>query len=224
MIAETIKKLIAEHGSGILDQERRIVAILADLHPDEKRNRYLIELSLRSGVPRKLTAIYNDNSANNDPKINSIRHFFKEEFFLEEDAVKLVFDSWIEALKLSENSYIENVNGVSLKMIAIKGGTFLMGSNDGSEHEKPVHSVTVSDYYMSETQVSQTQWVAIMGSNPSHFKGDNLPVERVSWDDVQIFLGKLNAKTGKTYRLPTEAEWEYAAGASTGTATDRNKY
>ena len=95
-------------------------------------------------------------------------------------------------------------------MVAIKGGTFQMGSNEGDD-EKPIHSVTVSDFSIGKTEVTQAQWVAIMGSNPSSFKGDNLPVEQVSWDDVQVFLGKLNVKTGKTYRLPTEAEWEYAA-------------
>jgi formylglycine-generating enzyme required for sulfatase activity len=72
---------------------------------------------------------------------------------------------------------------------------------------------------MGKTEVTQAQWKAIMGSNPSNFKGDNLPVEQVSWDDVQIFLSKLNAKTGKTYRLPTEAEWEYAAGGGENNRT-----
>ena len=110
----------------------------------------------------------------------------------------------------------ESVNGVSFDMVAIKGGTFSMGSNDGDSDEKPIHTVTLSDFYMGKTEVTQAQWVAVMGSNPSWFKGDNLPVETVSWDDVQIFLGKFNAKTGKTYRLPTEAEWEYAAGGSVG--------
>ena len=86
-----------------------------------------------------------------------------------------------------------------------------MGSNDGADNEKPVHSVTLDDFYIGKYEVTQAQWRAVMGSNPSHFKGDNLPVEMVSWDDVQEFIKKLNSTTGKTYRLPTEAEWEYAA-------------
>ena len=101
----------------------------------------------------------------------------------------------------------ETANGAFIEMVAIKGGTFQMGSNYGVAYEKPIHTVTVSDFHIGKTEVTQAQWVAIMGSNPSSFKGDNLPVENVSWNDVQNFIGKLNARTGKNYRLPTEAEW-----------------
>lgn len=97
--------------------------------------------------------------------------------------------------------------------IFIKGGSFQMGSTDGDGDERPVHSVTLSDYYIGKYEVTQKQWRDIMGTNPSGFKDcDNCPVENVSWNDVQDFLKKLNAKyPGKNYRLPTEAEWEYAA-------------
>lgn len=108
------------------------------------------------------------------------------------------------------------VNGVKFKMVAVAGGTFTMGatSEQGSDayaHEKPTHKVTVSSFYIGQTEVTQELWQAVMGSNPSNFKGAKLPVEQVSWDDCQEFLRKLNAKTGKQFRLPTEAEWEYAA-------------
>ena len=102
-------------------------------------------------------------------------------------------------------------NGVSFKMIGVEGGTFQMGSNDGDSDEKPVHSVTLSSYYIGQTEVTQALWKAVMGKNPSSFKGDNLPVEEVKWDDCQKFITKLNQLTGKTFRLPTEAEWEFAA-------------
>jgi formylglycine-generating enzyme required for sulfatase activity len=79
------------------------------------------------------------------------------------------------------------------------------------DDERPVRNVTVSDFYIGKYEVTQAQWVAVMGSNPSHFYGDNLPVEEVSWDDAQEFIQALNSITGRRYRLPTEAEWEYAA-------------
>ena len=108
------------------------------------------------------------------------------------------------------------VNGVSFTMIAVEGGTFQMGAtseqgSDAESDEKPVHSVTLSDYYIGETEVTQELWTAVMGNNPSNFKGNKKPVEKVSWDDCQEFVKKLNQLTGKNFRLPTEAEWEYAA-------------
>ena len=116
------------------------------------------------------------------------------------------------------------INGVSFKMIGIEGGTFKMGaqSSDASGanyddkaqfDEIPVHEVTLSSFCLGETEVTQELWKAVMGAdnNPSHFKNDNNPVEQVSWNDVQTFITKLNKLTGETFRLPTEAEWEYAA-------------
>lgn len=109
------------------------------------------------------------------------------------------------------------VNGVSFKMVAVEGGTFLMGSNDGESDEKPVR-VTLSDYYIGETEVTQELWQAVMGNNPANFKGDNQrPVEQVSYNDCLEFIKKLNdhlagqLPAGRKFRLPTEAQWEYAA-------------
>ena len=105
------------------------------------------------------------------------------------------------------------VNGVSFKMIVVKGGTFRMGSTSGISDQQPVHNVTISkDYYIGETEVTQELWTAVMGTNPSYFTSDSqLPVEQVSWYDCQTFITKLNSLTGATFRLPTEAEWEFAA-------------
>ncbi len=101
------------------------------------------------------------------------------------------------------------------EMVTIPAGSFEMGSN-GDPNEMPVHRVTIGKAFaMGKTEVTQGQWKALMENNPSKFVscGDNCPVEQVSWDDVQTFLEKLNAKTGKQYRLPSEAEWEYACRA-----------
>lgn len=102
------------------------------------------------------------------------------------------------------------------EMVIIPAGSFDMGSNNGEANEKPVHRVTIArPFAMGKTEVTQGQWKAVMGNNPSNFSscGDTCPVEQVSWNDVQEFLKKLNAKTGKQYRLPSEAEWEYACHA-----------
>lgn len=90
------------------------------------------------------------------------------------------------------------------------GGTSEQGS-DAYDDEKPTHSVTLSSYYICKYEVTQALWRAVMGSNPSYFKGDNLPVESVSWNDCQTFINRLNSYTGRNFRLPTEAEWEFAA-------------
>ena len=108
------------------------------------------------------------------------------------------------------------VKGVNFEMVAVEGGTFTMGAteeqgSDVYDDEKPTHQVTLSSYYIGKTEVTQELWQAVMGSNPSNFSGTNLPVERVSWNDCHTFVTKLNALTGKNFRLPTEAEWEYAA-------------
>ena len=102
------------------------------------------------------------------------------------------------------------VKRVSFVMKPVAGGTFQMGYNL-AYGECPVHSVTLSSYYIGQTEVTQALWQAVMGKNPSYFTGNDLPVETVSWDDCQAFIAKLSQLTGQKFRLPTEAEWEYAA-------------
>ena len=114
------------------------------------------------------------------------------------------------------NTYTETVNGVSFTMIAVQGGTFQMGSENGEDDEKPIHKVSLSQFYMAETEVTQELYQAIMGTNPSRFKNcPQCPVEKVNWNDAQAFIQKLNQLTGKSYSLPTEAQWEYAARGGT---------
>ena len=116
-----------------------------------------------------------------------------------------------------EEVQVFTVHGVAFKMVRVAGGTFQMGAtseqgSDAYDSENLVHSVTLSDYYIGQTEVTQELWKAVMGSNPSYFKDNNQrPVENVSWYDCQEFIEKLNRLTGKNFRLPTEAEWEYAA-------------
>jgi formylglycine-generating enzyme required for sulfatase activity len=108
-------------------------------------------------------------------------------------------------------------NGIRLEMVSLPAGKFLMGSAE-SNSEKPQHLVKVNSFAIGKYPVTQAQYQAVMGNNPSHWKNNpQNPVERVSWNDAQAFCEKLSQITGKTYRLPTEVEWEYACRAGTTT-------
>ena len=117
-------------------------------------------------------------------------------------------------------------NGVAFQMVEVRGGTFTMGAtseqgSDAKSYEKPAHKVTLSDYYIGKTEVTQALWEAVMGKTVSQIAseygwvtcgvGDNYPMYYISWYDCKEFISKLNVLTGKTFRMPTEAEWEYAA-------------
>lgn len=118
----------------------------------------------------------------------------------------LVLNTALFAQSLSYDSFFES------DFIWVEGGSFVMGADDRSAEEKPAHKVYVDSFYISQFELTQAQWRFVMGYNPSGFQGcDDCPVEQVSWNDIQRFLDKLNKNTKHTYRLPTEAEWEFAA-------------
>jgi formylglycine-generating enzyme required for sulfatase activity len=111
-----------------------------------------------------------------------------------------------------------DIRTLDLKFVRIPAGEFEMGSDSPNAFDQnPLHHVTIRrPFELETTEVTQAQWTAVMGNNPSHFRGDNLPVDQVSWNDAQEFISRLNANDpGKNYRLPTEAEWEYACRAGT---------
>ena len=124
---------------------------------------------------------------------------------------------WQNKQKQSTSNRTIRVGNVEFEMVYVEGGTFTMGGtseqgSDAESDERPVHSVTLSSFHIGKYEVTQGLWREVMGSNPSYNpSGDDYPVENVSWEDCQEFIGKLNARTGLTFRLPTEAEWEYAA-------------
>jgi sulfatase modifying factor 1 len=136
-----------------------------------------------------------------------------------EDAITLVVDAENkqkeESRRTSESKQqkVESASETEDGMVYVKGGCFDMGDifGTGFSDEKPVHTVCVGDFYLGKTEVTQKQWEDVTGSNPSKFQCADCPVEKVSWNNVQDFIKKLNKKTGMNYRLPTEAEWEYAA-------------
>ncbi|MGK5091271.1 formylglycine-generating enzyme family protein [Deltaproteobacteria bacterium TL4] len=139
------------------------------------------------------------------------------------------FTSKDESLECARNAWIKQVagftNSIGMKFVPIPPGEFTMGSNESSD-EKPPHKVTITKgFYMGQYEVTQEQWYKVMGNNPSYYKTEqvgvdsrNHPVEQVSWEDAQGFIQKLNQRDNrKSYRLCTEAEWEYAARAGTTT-------
>jgi formylglycine-generating enzyme required for sulfatase activity len=140
------------------------------------------------------------------------------------------FDRIIQTIRVGESHRLQHLtpllnNSIGMEFVLIEAGTFLMGSNEIQDHDQfkadPVHQVTIRQpFYLGKYTVTQGQWEAVMGVNPSYFKGDlDRPVEYVSWDDTQQFIRRLTAKeSGVIYRLPTEAEWEYACRAGSTTA------
>lgn len=116
----------------------------------------------------------------------------------------------------SVNDDIYIIDGVSFKMIKVEGGTFQMGAHENQlatakYDQKPIHAVTLSGFYIGETEVTQELWSALMSKNPSEYKGKNNPVESITYKEIQTFINKLNSISNLKFRLPTEAEWEYAA-------------
>lgn len=112
----------------------------------------------------------------------------------------------------AQRKYNKTIYGpLKIETVNVNGGTFDLGSDEGATDRKPAHSVTLATFQMAKYEIKQQQWVAIMDENPSLYKCDECPVTNVSWDEVQEFIKRLNEGTGKKYRLPTEAEWEYAA-------------
>ena len=149
-------------------------------------------------------AVYDDNAVLTDDIVGRPVSSYREETVYDYSAS-------------SRGRYYESViDRLISNMVRVEGGTFTMGAtseqgSDAYSDEKPAHQVTLSSFSIGKYEVTQEEWQAVMGSNPSNFKGAKRPVESVSWEDCQEFIRKLNALTGKQFRLPTEAEWEYAA-------------
>ena len=139
---------------------------------------------------------------------------------------KAVSAAAVEPVKAARDTTPTPVSAVTggadaIEMAFVRGGTFTMGctaeqSDRCFGNEKPARIVTLNNFYIGKYEITQKQWVEVMGTNPSHFKGDNLPVENITWFEAQEFISKLDSRTGKKYRLPTEAEWEYAARGGAG--------
>ncbi len=156
-----------------------------------------------------------------DPANGKIMNILKE---LLPDAKKVEDQASVVATPLEEEpkKVAPKSEDLPYEMVFVKGGKFRMGSEYGAADEKPVHPVSVRDFYLGMYEVTQEMYQKVMGSNPSRFSGcAQCPVESVSWNDAQAFIKKLNEMTGLKYRLPTEAEWEYAARGGVKTKNTR---
>lgn len=182
----------------------------------EDCNKYLKEYGSLERV-RDQALVVNNISA------TLVKYPASKEAYLREEAAKRQAE---EAKRKEEEARLETVrlqealSRLKENMLPVKGGCFQMGDTsggvftapEGGKDERPVHEVCVNDFYIGKYEVTQKEWVSVMGNNPSNFKiCDDCPVEKVSWNDVQDYISRLNSRTGKNYRLPTEAEWEYAA-------------
>jgi formylglycine-generating enzyme required for sulfatase activity len=182
-------------------------------------------MNLRINLPVEFHLLYGKvllKAGNYDDALSSISNYLtlvgrEGEYF--EDAITLIveaknkFDEEKLRTTKSQHQLTKTARQAEDGMVFVKGGCFDMGDifNTGDSDEKPVHTVCVDNFYLGRTEVTQKQWVDITGHNPSKFQCEDCPVERVSWNDITDFIKKLNERTGMNYRLPTEAEWEYAA-------------
>ena len=196
-----------------------------------------LENTVKKEIYNKLEQEYNTINSNIKQKVKEIADFNKQlnEKQIIIDQLKKEIEKYKTELyklknppkpkieKPNNRNFTQKIGNTTFDMVYVKGGIFKMGGNE-DDSEKPIHDVTIPDFYMAEFEVTQKLWREVMGSDPEklYFNGkDNNPVENVSWNDAQKFITKLNQKTGKNYRLPSEAEWEYAAG---GGENDRTKY
>ncbi len=220
---EKLRDIICKYGPNVVEEKEELESIINTLLLDEsKRELNTLKMALREGVVKEL----NDGG---ESRAGICASKLTDEYAIEKDISNWAVETWFFALTgkeiiLSIPSKVRNSKSAESRiekplnpafvekddMVFVKGGYFLMGSNE-LEDEKPIHKVWVDDFYICKYEVRQKKWMKLMGNNPSYFKGDDLPVECVNWNDVQIYIRKLNKKTGRKYRLPTEAEWEYAA-------------
>ncbi len=159
------------------------------------------------GTVSRPTKTHNNGNSGNSNSTNNSKSKPPKKKQSSSSSLHLTYDNATNSIVYGNHSY---------KMVYISGGSFDMGATpeqvrESYSNEKPVHKVILSSYRIGATEVPQWLWVAIMGNNPSHFEGDNLPVENVSWNDCRDFISRLNSLTGKNFHLPTEAQWEYAA-------------
>ena len=223
---EFLGYMVKVYGEEIYRNPERLKNLIGDLYGGEERVKRLFRRALvEDKLSVKVYEIAQKPKNERKPFYNRLASQFAEgNYFSLELSLKVVGSlvtgltgEVLEGAQPESRNRLIQVGNVQFEMVHVEGGTFRMGATeeqgeDAYDDENPVHRVTLSSYLIGKHEVTQALWEEVMGSNPSYNKqGGDYPVEHVSWDDCQEFIGKLNARTGMQFRLPTEAEWEYSA-------------
>ena len=223
---EFLGYMVKVYGNEIYRNPERLKNLIGDLYGGEERVKKLFRRALvEEKLSVKVYEIAQKPRNERKPFYNRLASQFAEgNYFSLELSLKVVGSlvsgltgEVLEGAQPESKNRLVQVGDVQFEMVYVEGDTFRMGATeeqgeDAYDDEKPVHRVTLSSYLIGKHEVTQALWEEVMGSNPSYNKqGGDYPVEHVSWDDCQEFIGKLNARTGMQFRLPTEAEWEYSA-------------
>ena len=223
---EFLGYMVKVYGAELYRNPERLKNLIGDLYGGEERVKRLFRRALiEDKLSVKVYEIAQKPKNERQPFYNRLASQFAEgNYFSLEFGLKVVGSlvtgltgEVLEGAQPESRNRLIQVGNVQFEMVHVEGGTFRMGATeeqgeDAYDDENPVHRVTLSSYLLGKHEVTQALWEEVMGSNPSKNKqGGDYPVEHVSWDDCQEFIGKLNARTGMQFRMPTEAEWEYAA-------------
>ena len=223
---EFLGYMVKVYGAELYRNPERLKNLIGDLYGGEERVKRLFRRALiEDKLSVKVYEIAQKPKNERQPFYNRLASQFAEgNYWPVEFGLKVVGSlvsgltgEVLEGTQPESKNRLVQVGDVQFEMVYVEGGTFRMGAteeqgDDADGDENPVHRVTLSEYLIGKHEVTQALWEEVMGSNPSHNKqGGDYPVERVSWNDCQEFIEKLNDRTGMKFRLPTEAEWEYAA-------------
>lgn len=227
---KAIHTILDQYGRDLIAEER-LLNFLSDFHAfDIRATRRVMQTLLEMGYGKQIIEFDSLTESERMLKMNNISMQLTQEGY-QKKHVMYVLDcvsyglGWQGELpnEIAEDDEVDTIDKLyitvgeqSFAMVNVTGGTFDIGATPeqgmyAAFDEKPSIQVTVSSFYLADTPVTQALWKTVMEDNPSHFIGDNLPVERVSWEDCEEFIQKINQLTGKKFRFPTEAEWEYAA-------------
>ena len=242
-LEEKLSRLLAGYGAGIYAEKFRCSSLIRDVYGIQKKEANILIAALNAGVPEALLGQTGEEASHLQDRL--VRQL-EDLYGLSSSGAQWGVAAWADvlgkaasaqavvavpkkpsaivpsvAIKATPTRQLDLGGGLQLELILIQAGTFLMGSpasEAGRDSDETQHEVTLTQpFYLGKYPVTQAQWKAVMGKNPSYFKGDTLPVEQVSWEDARAFCEKVRQKTGQVVGLPTEAQWEFACRAGTST-------